>query len=352
MHKPPYYALLDGARGIAALCVLFFHYQSFYYPIGSEHAATDFVPSSQPFFGLFGPIYLYGSAAVQFFWIISGFVFATVYQQQASLRKFASARFARLYPLHVLTLLMVTGLQLIAFAWDGGFLIYQHNDIYHFALNVAFASGWGLQQGEAFNSPIWSVSVEALIYAAFWLSLRPMQKAGALVPLLMLPLFASLYMTSSATKIIGYCGACFYIGVLLQVIFELTDRATRLRFALAALLFAAGPALYFLRPSIDGKMVALASMPGMVLLLASFEAAAPEALKNAARWAGDCSYGIYLWHIPIAITLLLMLDLLVGSREAVSSPWFLALFLLSTVCSSRLSFVLFERPMRERLRIG
>jgi peptidoglycan/LPS O-acetylase OafA/YrhL len=352
MQKPPYYALLDGARGIAAVCVVFVHYVIFYFPVGAKSAAESLTLTTLPLFWLFGPIYVYGNSAVQLFWILSGFIFATVYTTEVSAVKFASARFARLYPLHFLTLILVAGLQLVALAYDGGFLVgLQHNDLYHFFLNITFTSAWGFHYGESFNYPIWSVSVEILIYAVFWLSLKFMRKLGIFFPALLVGLFCALYAAAPVATIIWYCGACFYIGVVLRAIFDLTENATRARLALALPLFATGPALYFLFPNLGGKVIALASLPGLVLLLASLETAAPNALKKAASWAGDCSYGIYLWQIPIAISLLLVLDLWVGSRAAVSSTWFLALFLFSTIGVARVSFVLFEQPMRERLRM-
>ena len=34
------------------------------------------------------------------------------------------------------------------------------------------ASEWGITQGESFDGPIWSVSVEVLVYLLFFLMLR------------------------------------------------------------------------------------------------------------------------------------------------------------------------------------
>ena len=139
-----------------------------------------------PFYGLLWPLYLFGNGAVQVFWVISGFVFAKVYAgQRTPGRDFALRRFARLYPLHFVTLLIVALLQLAATALVGSNLIYQYNDPYHFALQLAFASNWGLESGFSFNGPIWSVSVEVLVYFLFWLVAEHLLKRGILGPLAM-----------------------------------------------------------------------------------------------------------------------------------------------------------------------
>src|SRR5690606_24787195 len=41
-------------------------------------------------------------------------------------------------------------------------------DAYHFWLQTAFVSHWGFEQGESFNAPIWSVSIEVGLYALFF----------------------------------------------------------------------------------------------------------------------------------------------------------------------------------------
>lgn len=95
---------LDGLRGIAALAVMEFHFDTFFLP---QARLSDFTP------GL-GKAYL----AVDFFFLLSGFVMAHVYGSalasnwHANWQKFAIARFARIYPLFAVTTLAM----LIVFA--------------------------------------------------------------------------------------------------------------------------------------------------------------------------------------------------------------------------------------------
>lgn len=107
------------------------------------------------------------------FWAISGFIFFFKYFDRLSrgaigAGDFFVARFSRLYPLHFATLLLVLGLQLAFLARHGQFFVYPYNDLRHFVLNLLFISGWGLQKGDSFNAPIWSVSVELIVYIAFF----------------------------------------------------------------------------------------------------------------------------------------------------------------------------------------
>ncbi len=76
MGQKKYFVWVDLIRGLSALSVLVWHYPLFY---------SNFVPVGQlnrsilPFYDYLSPFYLFGEAAVQMFWLISGFVFASNY---------------------------------------------------------------------------------------------------------------------------------------------------------------------------------------------------------------------------------------------------------------------------------
>ena len=97
--------LLDLARAFAATSVVLQHYQHFYY-----EKINIFVRQDQPFFNIIGFIYSFGSQAVPFFYLLSGFIFFNfylekIYKKEICFKKFALLRFSRLYPLHFFTLL-------------------------------------------------------------------------------------------------------------------------------------------------------------------------------------------------------------------------------------------------------
>ncbi|VXB47358.1 acyltransferase family protein [Pseudomonas sp. 8O] len=191
---PSRFYSLDVVRGLAALSVVFWHWQHFLYGTAQD---GGYRISEQPFYSFFSIIYHWGWLAVDFFFALSGFVFFWLYAGSISAGKvsgklFFVARFSRLYPLHFLTLLLVLVGQYVYFQWQGRYFTYQYNDLYHFSLNLFMASEWGFQSGASFNAPIWSVSIEVLLYLAFFaLCLIGKPRVSVLCVLLVLGVFMS-----------------------------------------------------------------------------------------------------------------------------------------------------------------
>ena len=92
------YETLDALRGLAALAVVVFH-------LGQVRLAPDLVP--------------HGYLAVDFFFVLSGFVVAHAYEEalrgSLSFRSFALRRAIRLYPLAILG--ATAGLALLILKW-------------------------------------------------------------------------------------------------------------------------------------------------------------------------------------------------------------------------------------------
>ena len=87
---------LETLRGFAALAVAFYHYPS-----------TSFLHIKNGYLGVY------------FFFALSGFVIALNYFDQIkninNLIKFQIKRFFRLYPIHIFTLFIVLGIQVLKF---------------------------------------------------------------------------------------------------------------------------------------------------------------------------------------------------------------------------------------------
>jgi peptidoglycan/LPS O-acetylase OafA/YrhL len=129
---------IEFLRFVSSLMILVWHYQQFYLPYNffSNQEVYFNDKSMQPLFYIFKFFYLYGNYGVEFFFIISGFVFSYVYvDKKISFRNFFINRFARLYPLHLITLIVVLILQSISFKLYNEFLIHKNNDLYHFFYN-------------------------------------------------------------------------------------------------------------------------------------------------------------------------------------------------------------------------
>lgn len=191
---------LELIRFMSALAVLFWHYQHFFY---IANKPTDFIKEQQPLYSLFSHFYDYGYYGVQVFWCISGFIFFWKYREAIAskainYRKFFVLRFSRLYPLHLFTLLLVFALQSIYFSQKDYFFVYQNNDTTHFIYQLFLASSWGFEKGGSFNGPIWSISVEVLIYCFFFFILQNISKSFLVNILILLLCLAVKYFKVSS----------------------------------------------------------------------------------------------------------------------------------------------------------
>jgi peptidoglycan/LPS O-acetylase OafA/YrhL len=171
MRKSERLLSLDVARGIAALCVVFFHWSHFF--LVSPEALRL---STKPLADIFGLLYRHGGDAVEFFFVLSGCIFFMKYGEAiASGRingwRFFVLRFSRLYPLQFASLLLAAALQWVALIKFGDYLIYKQNDGVNFILNLLFMQTW-FYTGASFNMPSWSVSIEVFLYCVFFFSVR------------------------------------------------------------------------------------------------------------------------------------------------------------------------------------
>lgn len=346
--RQPRLHLVDGLRGLAAACVLFFHYSHFY----QTGAAMENLPlyrERMPFHAVLWPLYEHGNLAVQLFWLISGFVFALVYcGRPSTTRSFVVNRVARLYPLHLLTLFVVALLQVVSLARLGHWIIYPNNDAGHFLLQLVFL-GWLASDGSSFNGPIWSVSVELVAYALFWLSRRQMTRLGLIGPV-SAALAALLLMQLFGHQPVIACLYYFFAGVALAVLLRSGLGAQTLGW-LASLALLGGIGLALAGSQDVRDYVALpAAGGGLILLLALAEDRAGARLRHAAEVLGDSSYSLYLWHVPLQMVLVLALAPLIPIDRLADSPLFLALFIALAFTLARMSFLWFERPARDWLR--
>lgn len=368
---------LDVARGIAALSVVLWHWSHFPSTGGSGVEPTC---SEGPLYGLFFLFYERGALAVDFFFSLSGFVFFWLYRDRLLRREvggwdFFVLRFSRLYPLHLLTLLITAGLMWGHFRLTGEAFIYPHNDLYHFGLQLGMISHWGLQEGHSFNGPIWSVSIEILLYALFFLLCRMRftrlwQLVGAVVlgglmkELLYPPLGRGIF-----SFFLG--GVCYHI---LSSPGQLLARAGMRKFfygaTISAWLFALGSTAFELgtrgveivpfleaRPVLAGKVIdklafyygAGVLFPLTILSMVTLERER-GGLGRRFSFIGDISYSSYLLHFPLQLAFVLLFTVSGWSFAFFGNPLSLVLFYAALIPVSLASYRWFERPMQRFLR--
>lgn len=345
---------LEVIRFISALAVLIWHYQHFSYIADTP---TDYVSSQQPFYGVFRLFYEQGLYGVQVFWAISGFIFFWKYRdaiadQAITARKFFVLRFSRLYPLHIATLLLVIGLQAAYLSEKGFYFVYQQNDLMHFVLQIFLASDWGLLKGYSFNGPIWSISVEVLIYLVFFVTLRNVGKSW-LINVMMLLACLAFKALKISTPVID-CLAFFYVGGLSAMLYRYLQahRQRHVYMALAAL-FLIVAALVASATTISHMkfftfFFLISCMPTL-LLIAAQDLRVPKVLHRWIEAAGNMTYASYLIHFPIQLTAALYF---IHIEQAIpySRPEFFIGFIGLTLFSSYFIYLFFELPMQNLLR--
>jgi len=350
---PKRFHSLDVLRGLAALAVVLWHWNHFF-------AGAPFSPADtrlQPLYPLLRVPYTGGYAAVDFFFCLSGFVFFWLYGEALASRAFtvfafARARFARLYPLHLLTLLVVLVLQKVLFRPRFGFEFIYQNHLSDFFFQLGLAMTWfgGHVNWLSFNGPAWSISMEVLLYALFLLACRIglagwKGTLGCLVGLFVLHRCFPVSGTVPAATSFFMGGMAFH--VLRAVAARGLDRRVLWGTAAAVAVFAA---VYAAIGSKHG-----ATLNHLVFAIVIFCAAAVETRRGrlGKRFAllGDLSYGIYLWHFPLqlgfaAAALLWATD----PATFFESPLVLALFIAILLGIAWISHRFFERPLQDWLR--
>lgn len=333
-------------RGVAAICVVIFHYPQFF----MSQAGVYIIPvalSEIPYGSVFYPLYTNGEDFVRLFWVISGFVFAHVYWgRETSAREFAVARFARLYPLHFVTLLIVAALQAVSYASVGHWEIVENNGLDHFILQVFLMSAsLSIVEGYSFNVPIWSVSAEVFVYVAFFVTLtwtknRPL---GGPVILAILSFLALLLRPEDfiISRWVFTCGVFFFAGNACYALYEKFAENTAVFF----MIIFGGIGLAIVGGVTENADLRLISICCVTILILAYLQRWTKANIRVLRFLGDISYSLYLVHIPLQILVLLIADVVFdGSRAFANTHFALPLYLLVSIAIAYVVHVRFEKP--------
>lgn len=345
---------LELVRFISALSVLVWHYQHFFY---IANKPTDFIRENQPFYGFLRLFYDHGHYGVQVFWCISGFIFFWKYRDAISSkavtwRKFFVLRFSRLYPLHLVTLILVLALQFIYFSQRNYFFVYQDNDLYHFALQLFLASNWSYERAASFNGPIWSISVEVLVYLCFFVVLRCVGKS--ILTSIVILLFCLIAKYFEVSNHVFDCLAFFYAGGLSSIAF-LYFESTKYRkllniVSLASVLTV--PIAAYIADLYKYKYFALLFLISYMPILLFYSAqnfSIPGSIKQVIEAAGNMTYSSYLIHFPIQLIVALCYLWMEQSIPYYSQVFFLG-FMASTLVCSYYIYRLFELPAQNNIR--
>ena len=306
-------AYVDGLRGIFAIAVAIMHLNK-----------TLIVPGA----------YL----AVDFFFVLSGFILTLVYLPRVNnmtLGDFAFARLSRLWPLHVFTMLLYVTIYTLAVYLEKDILRFhpdwKGNDFRTFVENVFLIQSIGLQDTLTWNYPSWSISVEFFVNMALFLVLggllvretkaKTLVLIGGVIAFCMVVLNHNLSYLGSQKAIVtqwafvlnagllrGFAG--IFLGVFVALIVKFWDGRSELRLSPFTLVvkstleIALLGTLFFIimfkyKTELDFIAIYLF---GTLLVLLSVGRISPLRWVLSLKpltFLGMISYGVYLGHAPL-----------------------------------------------------
>ena len=156
MELPRNIKALTGVRGYAALWVVFYHLK------GNPYFLSICTP---------GELVRHGFLGVDVFFVLSGFVLSHVYESKFWERvepnaylRYLGLRLARLYPLHVVTLVAAFAYFIMSHTIGNGTADSSAFSPYDAIMNLTLLHAWGTTQQLTWNGPSWSISAEWFAY--------------------------------------------------------------------------------------------------------------------------------------------------------------------------------------------
>jgi peptidoglycan/LPS O-acetylase OafA/YrhL len=341
---------LESIRGLAAVLVVLFHVPAW----NAALYGINFIRN--------------GDLMVQLFFVLSGFVIYRAYaqriQRDTDLFQFELLRVGRLYPVHLLFLLLFLGIESAKLVTSGGSRSapFLQNSPIAFIEQLLLVQAIGPTGNTyTFNEPAWSISVEFWTCALFAVLVLTLKRralfAFAAIGVAALACIAT-RTTGSYLELLLCCGG-FFLGCCCAAFAARVTVSIHPLFATLATL----ALLIFLQlqhdPSSDLGIYVLTA-----LVLLTMVVSGPSRLKQALRsrpltWLGEVSYSVYMSHsfiLYIASQLLRRVlkkpETLVGGQlvvqlslaEAIVAS---ALVVAATLLLSTVIYKTIEKPCRD-----
>lgn len=333
------FVVLDFYRFVAALGVFIFHL---------KNIDKGIAPAWNGSYGLF----------VDMFFILSGFVISYSYPAGSigirGYARFLVRRIARIYPLHLLTLLAF-----VVLAWIGVQGPTSHASALDFIHNALLVQAWGVTDHLSFNSPSWSISAELFCYLLFPLLMLLAGRVSALMLAIIvaglyavlahghLPIWQDRSQMYGANFDYGMLRALpsFLNGILLALLFKQFRNRRSKPVAIAGIgVFLASILVLnvFAKPDLAIVLFSLA-----ILLTAVGESAFVR--FPGATWLGrlgNTSYAIYMLHELLLILVFKPVWHQLGLQPGAFPIFALACCLILTIAAD-VTYVLIENPARK-----
>jgi peptidoglycan/LPS O-acetylase OafA/YrhL len=336
--RPAHLPALTGLRFFLALWVIFTHL------IGTGHVYEPLVLMLP---GPLQDLLRRGYQAVPTFFVLSGFVLARTYGATAwnrgSFGKYLTGRFARVYPVYLLSLLIVAKFIVKAQDRPKGWLVEMHLTLMQGWFSGHYTAGW--------NTPAWSLSCEMFFYLIFPLLMIPMKNAGwlrtAVAALVACALTQAMWAAGVSDQIKPLVHVSdFLMGIAVARAFDLLTQGKRAPsgtwfYATGFLGSAAVLAYAQYLPGALSMNTLLRPMNALLLLGLGLGGGLLARILSTRPivYLGKASYAMYILHIPIL-------------WWAVSWPSFAVryLYVPFVLCLSCAVYSVFEEPANRMIR--
>ena len=344
LKQKPHFALLDGLRGVAALAVLWYHVNEGFAFAELTNGAGDGIIRS----------FNHGYLAVDFFFILSGFVIAYAYDdrwnQGLTIGNFIKRRLIRLHPMLIAGAIIgaITFLVQGGVTWSGESVSLAQVLLclgltFLFIPSVPGGSYEVRGNGELFplNGPYWSLFFEYIGNLLYGLLLRRLSTKVLAVFVALLGITFFWFATCNISEYgsigvgwtldtVNFCGGLlrmlfpFTLGMLLSRTFK--PRPVRGAFWLCSILLVAlfaVPYIEAMQPlCMNGVFEMTCIMlifPAIVLLAASCTSVGATT-NRIATFLGELSYPLYTVHYPLMY--LFYAGLIANEQyNFMSAPW-------------------------------
>ncbi|MFD1121324.1 acyltransferase family protein [Methylophilus flavus] len=358
---------LESIRGLAALVVVMYH-----------------IPGWHPFLHHISFI-RGGGLMVDLFFVLSGFVIFCAYgdrlESGAAFIKFQFLRLGRLYPVHLVFLLVYLLIETLKYILQTHYGIQSHskapflqNDFAAFLREVFLVKAfWPNETAMAFNSPAWSISAEFYTYILFGLIVLYLNKFKLLI-------FTIISVVCIATLILYKpeeynfmlrCLSGFFIGCLAANAVKRSNESSASTYGITLNAWLI-PLSMFLIVWITSQSkgyfgISLLIYPLTALLIASITLSKQSVFKDILAhkslvWLGTVSYSLYMSHGAVLWCFqqclrvvfhrpeLMVRDISTPQFHAAEAGFLMFAFIAICLLISQLTFMYIEKPFREKSR--
>ena len=300
-------------------------------------------------------VFLRANVGVSYFFILSGFIMIIAYHKKEKIDygDYYRNRFARIYPLYVV------GLLLLWFTREEKFLF---TDILLYLLGL---QSWIPGKAMVLNFPGWSISVEFLFYLLFpflynYLYSKKNKSIWVITILIWIvtQIFSNLYMKSGFYKgphteshdFITYFPLLhineFLIGNLAGLFFIKNYKQKDFDFSISLIFIGILLCLIFVPLYFHNGLMGVLFIP-LILLISRNNGLLTKVFSlKPLEYLGEISYAIYITHIPV----LYILRQLVWKKYIFDIDVLFGIYMVALLLSSALFYQLIESPAREFLR--